>query len=160
MRREAPEMAERPIRLVQFTKSFHLGGTEVQVVELLRGLPPRYQVQVAVLEEAGHLLETVWSLGHLPEAFPLRGSLVRANTAWQVARMARWLRKHRVDLVHVHDFYASVLAVPAAKLAGAKVIIGRLDLAHWHGRARRVLLAQLTAAADHVTPTPRRSAGC
>ena len=29
-----------PIRLAQFTRAFYLGGTEVQVVELLRGLRP------------------------------------------------------------------------------------------------------------------------
>jgi hypothetical protein len=46
MRREAVAMGERPMRLVQFTRSFHIGGTEVQVLELLRGLPSRYQLQV------------------------------------------------------------------------------------------------------------------
>ena len=44
MRREEARMAEAPLRLVQFTKSFHIGGTEVQVVELLRGLPSSYRV--------------------------------------------------------------------------------------------------------------------
>jgi len=43
-----------------------------------------------------------------------------------------------------------VLAVPAAKIAGTKVIVGRLDLAHWHGKARRALLRGLTHMADHV----------
>ena len=46
MRREAEVMGqgeEEPIRLVQFTRSFHIGGTEVQVLELLRGLPSQYR---------------------------------------------------------------------------------------------------------------------
>ncbi|RKH01029.1 glycosyltransferase [Corallococcus sp. CA053C] len=150
MRREEARMGQEPLRLVEFTRSFHIGGTEVQVLELLRGLPSSYQLQVSVLEDAGPLMESVRKLGHAPEVFPLNGSLVKPNTALQILRLSRWLRKHRVQLVHVHDFYSSILAVPAAKLAGAKVIVGRLDLSHWQGRARRLLHAQMTRMADHV----------
>ena len=150
MRREDVRADAAPIRMVQFTKSFHVGGTEVQVLELLRGLPGRYQLSVSVLDEGGPLAPAVQALGHQPEAFPLRGSIAQVNTLQQVWRLAGWLRRHRIQLVHVHDFYSSVLAVPAARLAGARVIVGRLDLAHWHGKARRRLLAQLTRMADHV----------
>ena len=150
MRREAEAVGPNPIRLVQFTRSFFIGGTEVQVLELLRGLPPRYQLQVSVLQEAGPLVGELRKLGFTPEEFPLHGSLARPNTLWQVARLVRWLEQHRVELVHVHDFYATMLAVPAAKLAGAKVIVSRLDLAHWHGPARRAVLARFTRMADHV----------
>jgi L-malate glycosyltransferase len=140
-----------PLKLVLFTKAFYIGGTESQVIELLRGLPPeRYQTSVAVIDEVGPLLEDVWKLGHLPRSFPLRGSYLSANTAWQIARLARWLRDRRADLVHVHDFYSTLLAVPAARLAGAKVIVGRLDLLHWHGRWRSLGLRGLTHLADHV----------
>lgn len=151
MRREAEAVVgAEPIRLVQFTRSFYIGGTEVQVLELLRGLPSSYRLQVSVLEEAGPLVGELRKLGFIPEKFPLNGSLARPNTAWQVLRLARWLERNRVELVHVHDFYATMLAVPAAKLAGAKVIVSRLDLAHWHGPARRQVLTRLTRMADHV----------
>ncbi len=150
MRREDPRMAEQPLRLLQFTKSFHIGGTEGQVVELLRALPDSYRVQIGLLQETGPLLDSVLRLGFKPEVFSLQGSLARPNTLKQVWRLAGWLRRERVQLVHAHDFYSTMLVVPAAKLAGTKVIVGRLDLAHWHGKARRALLQQLTAMADHV----------
>ncbi|MCP3142467.1 spore coat polysaccharide biosynthesis glycosyltransferase ExoK [Pyxidicoccus xibeiensis] len=150
MRREEVRMGREPLRLVQFTRSFHIGGTEVQVLELLRGLPSSYRLQVSVLEDAGPLMGAVWKLGHAPESFPLKGSVAQPNTAYQVYRMAKWLKAHRVELVHVHDFYSTLIAVPAAKLAGAKVIVGRLDLSHWQGRARRLVHAKLTGLADHV----------
>jgi len=143
-------MGQEPLRLVQFTRSFHIGGTEVQVLELLRGLPSSYRLQVSVLDDSGPLIGAVWKLGHAPAAFPLKGSVLQPNTAYQVYRMARWLREQRVELVHVHDFYSTLLAVPAAKLAGTKVIVGRLDLSHWQGRARRAVHARLTRMADHV----------
>jgi len=140
----------KSIRLVQFTRSFYYGGTEVQLVELLRGMDEGFDVRVATLEAGGPLMEAVAELGHLPEEFPLKGSAVHPNTAWQIARLAAWLKRHRAQVLHVHDFYATLLAVPAAKLAGCKVVVGRLDLAHWHGKARRAALAQLTRSADHV----------
>jgi len=138
------------IRLLQFTRSFYLGGTEGQVLELLRQLPARYQVSLAVIERKGPMMEQVRALGFEPPDFPLRGSVLRPNTAWQVLRLARWIRAQRVQLVHAQDFYAAVLAVPAAKLAGAKVIVGRLDLAHWHSPAQRAVLSEWTRRADHV----------
>jgi glycosyltransferase involved in cell wall biosynthesis len=150
MRREAAAMGEAPIRLVQFTRSFHIGGTEVQVLELLRGLPSSYRLQVGVLEGVGPLMGSLQQLGFTPEEFPLNGSLMRPGTAWQVLRLARWLQRNRVQLVHVHDFYSTMLVVPAAKLAGTKVLVGRLDLAHWHGPARRAVYSRLTRLADHV----------
>lgn len=150
MRREAERPGQEPLRLVQFTKSFHIGGTEVQVLELLRGLPASYRVQVSVLEDEGPLLGALARLGFEPEVFPLHGSLARLNTALQVGRLARWLRRSRAEVVHVHDFYSTMLVVPAARLAGTKVIVGRLDLSHWQGPARRLLHARLTRMADHV----------
>jgi hypothetical protein len=142
-------MTER-IRLLQFTRSFYLGGTEGQVLELLRQLPARYQVSLAVIERKGPMMEQVRALGFEPPDFPLRGSVLRPNTAWQVLKLARWIRAQRVELVHAQDFYAAVLAVPAAKLAGAKVVVGRLDLAHWHSPAQRAVLSEWTRRADHV----------
>jgi L-malate glycosyltransferase len=144
------ELKGRPIRLVQFTRAFHYGGTEVQLLELLRGLGSGFDTRLAVLEARGPLIESVAALGYLPEEFPMHTSAARPNTALQIARLALWLRQVRADVLHVHDFYATLLAVPAGKLAGCKVIVGRLDLAHWHGRARRAVLAQLTRMADHV----------
>ncbi len=140
----------RPLRLVQFTKAFHIGGTEGQVVELIRALPDDYQVSVAVLDAVGPLLGQVEALGHRAEAFPLDGSFLSASTPKQIVRLARWLKGRGADVVHAHDFYSTLLAVPAAKLAGARVVVSRLDLLHWHGRARAALLGQVTRWADHV----------
>lgn len=139
-----------PIRLLQFAHSLYLGGMEGQVVELLRGLRSAYQLHLALLLKAGPLLEQVHGLGLNPLSFPPRGSLLHPQTALHIGRLALWLRRQRIELVHVHDFFSTMLAVPAAKLAGCKVLVGRLDLGHWHRSLRRRALAQLTRAADHV----------
>jgi glycosyltransferase involved in cell wall biosynthesis len=120
------------------------------MVQLLRGLPAGYDVHVAVLDPRGPLSTDLEHLGYRPAVFPLNGSLAHPNTAFQVARLTRWLRVNRIELVHVHDFYATILAVPAARLALAKVVVGRLDLAHWHSEAQRTALRAMTRLADHV----------
>ena len=150
MRREQDRIVEPTIRMAQFVRSFHLGGAEVQVVELLRGLPRHYEVKVAVTHDAGHLIEQVWALGHLPKEFSFRGTVKQPNTLWQIARLAKWIRDERLELVHAHDFYSTILAVPAAKLAGVKVVVGRLDLAHFHSRSQRAALIACSKRADHV----------
>lgn len=146
----APPGAEPAPKLVQFTRSFFLGGTEVQVVELVRGLQPSYDLRIAVLDNVGPLVPLIREMGYVPEEFPFKGSAAQPNTLYQIYRLARWLREIGAQVLHVHDFYATLIAVPAAKLAGCKVIVGRLDLAHWHGKARRAALATMSHAADHV----------
>src|SRR5690606_27261657 len=39
-----------------------------------------------------------------------------------VARLARWLRQHRVDLVHTHNRMALIYGAPAGRLARAAVV--------------------------------------
>ncbi|ADO68416.1 glycosyltransferase [Stigmatella aurantiaca] len=142
---------DKRIRLVEFTNTFHLGGGEVQFLELIRGLPrSRYDIQVLALEATGPLLPEVRKLGLEPETFPLGPSLVHPQTVRQMVRLAKWLKAQRVDLLHVHDFYTTLLAVPACRMARVPVVVGRLDLVHWHGRARHALLAAATHAANHA----------
>jgi glycosyltransferase involved in cell wall biosynthesis len=139
-----------PIRLAQFTNAFWLGGGEVQLVELVRSLPESYAISVAALEAKGPLLDSVLEMGHAPAVFGLRGSAFGFNTLVQMKRFARWLRANRIQLVHAHDLYTALIAVPAAKIARCAVIVGRLDLVHWTGRLRRPAMRALTRAADHV----------
>ncbi len=150
MRREEEVLDGRPIRLVEFVRSFHIGGTEGQVLELLRGLPRRYDIRVAVTQNAGPLLEDVWRLGHLPAEFSFAGSVKKPNTLRQIVRLAKWLKAHRIEVVHAHDFYTALLAGPAAKLAGVGLTVGRLDLAHFHTPMQRKALVACTKMADTV----------
>jgi len=137
-------------RLAQLTSGLWLGGGETQFVELLKGLLDRYEMRVAVIEDEGPLRERVRSMGFRPAVFPLKGSLIQPNTAIQIGRMVRWLKDQQIDVVHAHDLYTTLLAVPAAKIARCRVVVGRLDLVHWDGRGRRAALAIASRAADQV----------
>ncbi len=143
-------MGPRRIRVVEFTNCFHVGGGEVQVLELLRRLPADFEVSVHALDASGPLLDETRALGYEPLVHPLGGSFMRPGNFAEAVRLARWLRRERIDLVHAQDFYSTLLGVPAARLAGVPVAVSRLDLVHWHGKARHVALAAASHAADVV----------
>src|SRR5919206_852221 len=75
---------------------------------------------------------------------------MRPAALTETARLAWWLRRERIDLVHAQDFYSTLLGVPAAKLAGVPIAVSRLDLVHWHGTVRHLALAAASHAADVV----------
>jgi glycosyltransferase involved in cell wall biosynthesis len=128
-----------------------VGGTERQLVELLRHLDrTRFRPLVACFKAHGELLPTLRQMGLEPRQFPLRGSLMQPNTAWQIARIALLCRRERVSVVHAHDFYSNVIGVAAASMAGVASIASRRDLAHWLSAAQRRALRLACALADVV----------
>ncbi|MFT3916844.1 MAG: glycosyltransferase [Anaeromyxobacteraceae bacterium] len=136
------------LRIAEVINSFDVGGGEVQLLELVRGLQGAHQLGVHALEVRGTLLPRLRALGVEPSGHPLGGSLASRAALRQVRALASAFRAQRAEVVHAHDFYSAAVAIPAARLAGARSVIGRLDLGHLQGPAQRVLLAALTHAAD------------
>lgn len=139
------------IPVVQIVNQFAIGGAEGQFVERLRRHPRGFRPIVACLRREGPHLRTVEEeLGLTVEEFPLRGSLVKANTALQVLRLAALMRREGARLIHAQDFYANCLAVPAARLAGARAIVSRFDLGHWYSKAMHRCEILASRGADAV----------
>ena len=132
------------IRVLHLVNRFWIGGAERQFVERLRRHPPGFEALVGCLELSGPMLDQVRALGYEPHLFPLRGSMMRANSLKQIARIAALVREEDVRIVHATDFNTNLLALAAARLAGAKVIVSRVDLGHlrhgfgkWHREAEK-----------------------
>jgi glycosyltransferase involved in cell wall biosynthesis len=143
------------LRLMMMVQNFHLGGTEGQAVELLRKLPDDYRTTVGCVIKQGPHLQEVIELGIEPLEFGLDGSFAQPNTGKQIWRLAHELRSRKIELVHAQDFYSTLLAVPASKLARCRVIVGRLDMGHWPTGVAKKLLALSTALADGVIANAR-----
>jgi len=106
--------------------SFQIGGTERQVVNVVLGLDhSRFDVHLACIHRRGELLREVESLEIPQPEFPIH-SLYWPGTWLQALRLARYIRKHRVQVVHSYGLYPNLFLVPAAKLAGAPVIIASI----------------------------------
>jgi glycosyltransferase involved in cell wall biosynthesis len=141
---------KEPVPVLQIANQFAIGGAEGQFVARIRRHPAGFRPVVACVHKKGPNLKAIEELGLTVEEFGLRGSLARLNTGHQMLRLAALMARERVRLVHANDFYANLLAVPAARLAGAKVIASRFDLGHWYSRAHHVLEALASRTADAV----------
>ena len=136
--------------VLQMVNQFAIGGAEGQFVARVRRHPRGFRPVVACVQKKGPNLAAIEELGLPVEEFGLRGSLARLNTGHQILRLAAFMAREGVRLVHANDFYANLLAVPAARLTGAKVIASRFDLGHWYSRAHHVLEALASRTADAV----------
>src|SRR2546422_1718945 len=148
-------MFSTEVPVLHLVNRFWIGGAERQFVERLRRHPEGFRAVVGCLELSGPMLEPVRAMGYEPEVFPLKGSMLQSNTAVQIARMAALIRAEGIRIVHATDFNTNLLGLAAARLAGAKAIVSRLDLGHlragfgkWHRRAEKLnaRLADLVVA--------------
>jgi glycosyltransferase involved in cell wall biosynthesis len=162
-------MFSTDIPVLHLVNRFWIGGAERQFVERLRRHPKGFRAVVGCLEASGPMLDPVRAMGYEPEVFPLRGSMMRPNTAVQIARMAALIRAEGVQIVHATDFNTNLLGLAAARLAGAKAIVSRVDLGHlragfgkWHRETEKLnaRLADLVVAnADAVREVCIREEG-
>jgi glycosyltransferase involved in cell wall biosynthesis len=107
-----------------FMTRFQPGGTEHQMIELIRRLDPaRFRVHVACFHKEGSWLPRVVSRAASIAEFPIRG-FARPAAALQLVRFARWCRRERVAVVQTCDLYANTFGLPGAAIAGVPLRIG------------------------------------
>lgn len=114
------------IKLLKFVVVFGFGGTERQVMNLTHGLDRvRFEPRFACLKRWGHFLDELEQQG-IPVSEYRIDSLYKPRTLRQQWRLARDMRRERIEIVHSYNFYANVFAVPAARLAGVPVVIASI----------------------------------
>jgi len=115
-------MAKR--RILIFTNSFRIGGSEGQALQLIKHLDrSRFDVHVACFDREGPLLDQLpLDVGEVP-AFPLTG-FANLNAARQAAAFIALLRKIKIQIVQTFDLYTNVFGIPLARLAGVPVTVG------------------------------------
>jgi glycosyltransferase involved in cell wall biosynthesis len=114
------------IGLMQFLTFFYLGGTERQVMNLTTGLDrSRFDVHMGCHGKVGALLEEATSRGIPVEEYAIK-SLYNLGAMYARLRLARYLREHAIEIVHSYGFYSNLFAIPAARLAGAPVVIASI----------------------------------
>jgi glycosyltransferase involved in cell wall biosynthesis len=131
--------------------TLNVGGTEGQFAEVACGLDrSRWDVHVACVRAEGPLrarLEGVglqpWSLG--PSSFKSPGLAVA------MLRLAAYLRRHAVRLVHCFDFYSNIVGVPAARLARTPVVIAsQRDMGNLRSRGQQSIHSIALGLATHI----------
>lgn len=111
-------------RLAVFLTSFHPGGTERQMVELVRRLDrTRFTVYVACLHREGAWLPKAEEAAAEVAEFPLRG-FAHVSAVRAVRAFAAWCRDRAIQIVHTCDFYANVVGLAGAAIARVPVRLG------------------------------------
>jgi glycosyltransferase involved in cell wall biosynthesis len=144
-------MQPNRIKLLKMLTSFHIGGTERQVANLtLRIDASRFDLHLACLRYSGQLLEELKTLAVPRPEFRI-GSFHSPKTLRQGVRFAQYIRKNRIQIVHSYGFYSNVFAVPAARLAGAAIVVASIrDTGDVLTPAQRQVQRIICKAADCV----------
>jgi glycosyltransferase involved in cell wall biosynthesis len=115
------------------------GGTENQFMALGRALDPnRFRLEFACLRRSGGFVQELGRRG-IPLHEYSFSSFLSLNALGQQAKLRRYLRRRRIDIVHTYNFYGNVFAIPPARLAATPVVI-----------------ASIRDRGPYLTPTQRR----
>lgn len=111
------------IPVAVFITSFHPGGTERQMIELVHRLDRnRFDVHVACTHKEGPWLSQVEASAPVT-AFPIRG-FAHPTMVAQGAAFARWCRAEKIAVVQSCELYGNVFALPFAAMGGVPARIG------------------------------------
>jgi glycosyltransferase involved in cell wall biosynthesis len=115
-----------PVRLLKVMTTYFQGGTEGQVLNLVRHLDRQaYDLQFACLRKGGDMLDDFEKLNIPISEFRIR-NLYAPGTFLQQWRFAAHLRTQRIQIVHSYNFYANMFAIPAARMARVPVVLASI----------------------------------
>ena len=138
---------------------FEPGGTERQMIELIRRLDPdRWAVHLACFEASGAWLRRATDAAVSVAEFPVR-SFKRAATMRHLWAFARWCRERRIAVVHTSDLYSNTFGLPGALLGGVPLRVGnRREVNPDKSFAQIALQRAAYACADLVVANSRAAA--
>jgi glycosyltransferase involved in cell wall biosynthesis len=134
----------RPVRVLYFDHTAALGGGEIALLNLVRHIDRIKVHPVVLLSANGPLCERLNPVAEV-HVLPLSPDILKVKkdslglgfvlqvlkllrTAIYICRVARWMRKMRIDLVHTNSLKSDIIGGFAARLCGLPVI--------WHVRDR------------------------
>jgi len=128
------------VRVAYCLDSFSIGGTELNAVRTAEALDPaRIELQVFYLRGDGPLRSRYEQLGVRMTHVPIR-NLYSPQTAAQGVRLAGLLRRENIDVMHSHEIYCNIFAVPWTRwLSTCRIIASR----RWGHTASSAKLAML-----------------
>jgi glycosyltransferase involved in cell wall biosynthesis len=135
------------------------GGTERQMIELLRRLSPsRWQVHVAVLHASGEWFPRMSEAAVSVTEFPFP-SFHSREAMRQALAFRRWCLERNIAVVHTADLYTNIFALAPAAAAGVAVrIANRREITPQRTRAQIVMQRAAYQFAHRVVANCRAAA--
>ena len=138
-------------RVLLVGDTLNLGGTEGQFTELACRLDrSRWDVEVACVRPEGALRPKLEASGFQPwQCGP--SSFKSPRLLSTILALARRMRSRGIAVVHSFDFYTNILALPAARLAGVRAVIGsQRNLGNLRSPAQQVIHDLCLRLATHI----------
>ena len=122
--RTAASAARRePVRIAYCIDTMQIGGTELNALRTVERIDrSRFEISVISLQPDGPLAERYRAAGVPVHPYRLT-SLYAADSVRQGIRLARWLRRERIEILHCHDLYANLFAAPWGRIARVRTVI-------------------------------------
>jgi len=152
-------MAPLPVAVVM--TSFDPGGTERQMIELIRRLDPsRWRIHLACFVGRGAWFHKAAEVAASVAEFPVT-SFKNPSTFKHIWAFSRWCLDKRIAVVHTTEFYSNTFGLPGAALAGVPARIGsRRGLNPDKSRAQIALQRAAYACAHTIVANSRAAAEC
>lgn len=108
--------------------SFNIGGTERQVTNVsLRLDADRFALHLACMRDFGELKQEFEHVSRINRpVFGIGKRLYSFRTFLEAGRLARYIRRNSIQVVHAYGLYPNIFAVPVARLAGAPIVIASI----------------------------------
>ena len=112
-----------PVRIAYCIDTMHIGGSELNALRTSERLDrSRFEISVVSIQPDGPLADRYRAADIPIHEFPLE-SLYAPSTLRQGWRLAQWLRRERIDILHCHDLYANLFGAPWGRVAGVRAVI-------------------------------------
>lgn len=138
-----------------------VGGTERQLTEIARGIASassRWDVRVTCLRAEGPLRARLEEAGLEPWSCGA-GSLKSPALILGIWRLARYIRRHRIRVIHSFDFYSNVYGVLAGRLARTAITIAsQRDLGNLRRPAQQRINRLMLRLAHYVLANSQAAA--
>jgi glycosyltransferase involved in cell wall biosynthesis len=113
----------RRIRILYTTDNLQLGGTELNAVRTVERLDrSRFEIELLSFKPDGPLRARYEAMGVPITVFPL-SAVVGVDAVGKGFQFAKFVRRGRFDIVHAHDLYTNIFAVPWARMRTPAAVI-------------------------------------
>ena len=115
---------DRPVPIAIVLPSFAPGGTERQMIELVRRLDrERWEVHLCCVHADGAWFHRAAESAASVAQFPIR-SFWQPHIVREMRAFAKWCRQRRIAVLQTCELYSNIFALPSAALAQVPVRIG------------------------------------
>lgn len=130
----------KKITVVHAIENLRIGGIEKMVSTITQGLnKDKYDVKVYCLAEGGAIADELIRNGHQVKILNLK----TYHNPINIIKLARLMKKDKVEILHTHGYFASTFARLAAIMAGVPIIFTKVSSTYYDAGLRNRLIERI-----------------